>query len=126
MCWIVHQERRARHRGSDVGAFVGAPVGVSTYARVEAGANLGVDRVATEAGDREMEAFARHGLVETGFFTGRFGEALVAEGAIPPTRVGIGIAFGKALVEYAATRPEVVGLTADPKQARRRRASRTT
>ena len=33
--------------------------------------------VATEAGDREMEAFARHGLVETGFFTGRFGEALM-------------------------------------------------
>ncbi len=27
--------------------------------------------------DREMEAFARHGLVETGFFTGRFGEALM-------------------------------------------------
>lgn len=33
--------------------------------------------VATEAGDREMEAFARQGLVETGFFTGRFGEALM-------------------------------------------------
>jgi class 3 adenylate cyclase/tetratricopeptide (TPR) repeat protein len=33
--------------------------------------------VATEAGDREMEAFARHGLLETGFFTGRFGEALI-------------------------------------------------
>jgi class 3 adenylate cyclase/tetratricopeptide (TPR) repeat protein len=33
--------------------------------------------VATEVGDREMEAFARHGLVETGFFTGRFGEALM-------------------------------------------------
>jgi class 3 adenylate cyclase/tetratricopeptide (TPR) repeat protein len=33
--------------------------------------------VATAAGDREMEAFARHGLVETGFFTGRFGEALM-------------------------------------------------
>ena len=33
--------------------------------------------VATGAGDREMEAFARHGLVETGFFTGRFGEALM-------------------------------------------------
>jgi class 3 adenylate cyclase/tetratricopeptide (TPR) repeat protein len=33
--------------------------------------------VAIEVGDREMEAFARHGLVETGFFTGRFGEALM-------------------------------------------------
>jgi class 3 adenylate cyclase/tetratricopeptide (TPR) repeat protein len=33
--------------------------------------------VATEAGDREMEALARHGLVETGFFTGRFDEALL-------------------------------------------------
>ena len=32
--------------------------------------------VATEAGDLEMEAFARHGLVETGFFTGRLDEAL--------------------------------------------------
>jgi tetratricopeptide (TPR) repeat protein len=33
--------------------------------------------VATEAGDLEVEAFARHGLVETGFFTGRLGEALM-------------------------------------------------
>jgi tetratricopeptide (TPR) repeat protein len=33
--------------------------------------------VAIGIGDREMEAFARHGLVETGFFTGRFGEALM-------------------------------------------------
>ena len=33
--------------------------------------------VAVGIGDREMEAFARHGLVETGFFTGRFGEALL-------------------------------------------------
>jgi class 3 adenylate cyclase/tetratricopeptide (TPR) repeat protein len=33
--------------------------------------------IATGIGDREMEAFARHGLVETGFFTGRFGEALM-------------------------------------------------
>jgi class 3 adenylate cyclase/tetratricopeptide (TPR) repeat protein len=33
--------------------------------------------IATTIGDREMEALARHGLVETGFFTGRFGEAIL-------------------------------------------------
>jgi class 3 adenylate cyclase/predicted ATPase len=33
--------------------------------------------VAIGIDDHEMEALARHGLVETGFFTGRFGEALM-------------------------------------------------